>query len=75
MEFKVINKVTHCIADSGSNFAKVVTEFSSSSQTDNDCALIAEDENCYAVSITDCMSDASAEKDFEYPPHFRCAVY
>ena len=75
MEFKLTNKVTHCITDSGSNFVKAFPEFSSFSQTDNDCILIAEDEDCYPISITDCLSDASAEKDFELPPRFKCAVH
>ena len=60
MEFKLTNKVTHCITDSVSNFVKAFTEFSSSSQTDNGCTPIAED--CYPVSITDYLSDASAKR-------------
>ena len=69
MEFKLTNKVTHCITDYIFNFVEAFTEFSSSSQTD-DCTSIAEDEDCYPVSISDCLSDASAEKDCKLPPHF-----
>ena len=36
MEFRLTNKVTLCITNSGSNFVKTFTEFSCSSQTDND---------------------------------------
>ena len=68
MEFKLTNKVTHCITDSGSNLVKAFTEFSCSDQASNDCTSIAEDEDCYPISITDCLSDASAKKDFEFPP-------
>ena len=73
MELKLTNKITHCITDSVSNFVKVFIEFSS--QTDNECTSIAEGEDCYSVSITNCLSDTSAEKHFELSPHFKCAVH
>ena len=35
MEFKLTNKVAHCITDSGSNFVKAFAEFSCPAQADN----------------------------------------
>ena len=70
---KLTNKVTHCITDSGFNFVKAFTELSKSCQTDKDCITFAED--CYPASTTDFLGDVSADKDFELPPPFKCAVH
>ena len=75
MEFKLTNKVTHCITDSGSNFVKAFAEFSCPAEADNDCAASADNEDAYAVPLTNNLDLQLAEKDYELPPHFKCAVH
>ena len=75
MEFKLTNKVTHCITDSGSNFVKAFAEFSCPAQAHNDCASSADNEDAYAVPITDNLDLQLAEKDYALPPYFKCAVH
>ena len=40
-----------------------------------DCAASADNEDAYAVPMTDTLDLQPAEKDYELPPHFKCAVH
>ena len=82
-EFKLSGKVTHCIAESGSNFVKAFDEFgsiidkeTSICSSDDDVATQSNEvETINGVSISDFMRCELDEKDFDLPAHVKYAAH